>query len=133
MGYQQMMRVTHCLENLLEDLKSGAVESSPAVMDILFEALDLLQAMLSNPEEKLEGTEEILEKISRVHSSSEAGEKCAPEDFAGVEIRLSEAEKEAVRLAKENKMASPGGGNLVEYAPPKPPGLHAPAKTGCTW
>ena len=47
MGYQQMMRVTHCLENLLEDLKSGAVESSPAVMDILFEALDLLQAMLS--------------------------------------------------------------------------------------
>jgi len=39
--------------------------------------------MLSNPEEKLEGTEEILEKISRVHSSSEAGEKCAPEDLPG--------------------------------------------------
>jgi len=76
-----MMRVTHCLENLLEDLKSGAVESSPAVMDILFEALDLLQAMLSNPEEKLEGTEEILEKISRVHSSSEAGEKCGSGRF----------------------------------------------------
>ncbi len=120
MGYQQMMRVTHCLENLLEDLKSGAVESSPAVMDILFEALDLLQAMLSNPEEKLEGTEEILEKISRVHSSSEAGEKCAPEDFAGVEIRLSEAEKEAVRLAKENKMRLHlVAVTLVEYAPLK--------------
>jgi len=59
----------------------------------------------------------------------------APEDFAGVEIRLSEAEKEAVRLAKENKMRLHlVAVTLVEYAPLKSVRVYMlRQKTGCIW
>ena len=37
MGYQNIMKITHCLENILEELQAGAIVPNPSTMDIIFE------------------------------------------------------------------------------------------------
>lgn len=124
MGYRQVTKITHCLENFMEDLKSGAVEANPEVMDVLFEAVDLLQAVLINPEElssqQIEEAREVLKKINRIQPSLQAEDQSTAESFPGVDLRLSETEKEAIRLAKDKKMSlHVVEVTLVEHAPLK--------------
>ncbi len=103
MGYQQVMEISHCLENLLDDIKSETIKADPETMDILFEAVDLLQIVLANPEEEFEKTDEVLEKISSVQPSLQALESTTVDSFYRLDIKLDEGEKEAVRTAQENK------------------------------
>ncbi len=51
MGYQHVTNIAHGLENFMEDFKTGEREPCPEILDLLFEAVDLLQLSLENPEE----------------------------------------------------------------------------------
>ncbi len=51
MGYQHVTNIAHGLENFMEDFKTGEREPGPEILDLLFEAVDLLQLSLENPEE----------------------------------------------------------------------------------
>ncbi len=54
MGYQHVTDIAHGLENFMEDFKSFEKEPSPEVIDLLFEAVDLLQGSLDHPEASTE-------------------------------------------------------------------------------
>lgn len=51
MGYQHVTSIAHGLENFMEDFKTGEREPCPEILDLLFEAVDLLQLSLENPED----------------------------------------------------------------------------------
>jgi two-component system, chemotaxis family, sensor kinase CheA len=51
MGYKHVTDIAHGLENFMEDFKTGEREPCPDILDMLFEAVDLLQLSLEHPEE----------------------------------------------------------------------------------
>ncbi len=125
MGYRQITEITHCLENLLEELKSGAVDPSPSTMDVLFEAVDMLQGALINPEQAasrdIDQAERIVHKIKYICGIPGEAGKSAASCSLEVENRLDETEKETIRLAKEN--------NKHIYAVKITLAAHAPLKS----
>lgn len=48
MGYDDMARLTHAMEDLLDELRQGTLEIEPQLPDLLFECLDALGTMLEN-------------------------------------------------------------------------------------
>ncbi len=50
MGYNHVTEIAHGLENFMEELKSGGRQPCSDILDILFDAVDLLQLSLENPE-----------------------------------------------------------------------------------
>lgn len=67
MGYEGIARVTHEMENLLDAVRRGDVEITPELIDVLFEAVDLLEAALNSISEGGEGdveAEEMGKKLS---------------------------------------------------------------------
>ncbi len=122
MGYEPIMGMAHCLENLLEELKTGKAESNPFTADLLFEAADLLQTAIVNPEQAavLE-TEQVFQRIRTMQTADPAetgppAGSCCPE----VKISLDEAEKETIRLALGgNKHLSIVGVTLAAHTPLK--------------
>lgn len=51
MGYHHVANIAHGLENFMEGFKTGEDKPSPELLDLLFEAVDLLQLSLENPQE----------------------------------------------------------------------------------
>ena len=45
MGYEQMSKLTHEMENLFDRIRQGEVRISPEMIDVLFEGLDTLKAL----------------------------------------------------------------------------------------
>lgn len=59
MGYKRMQRLTHDLENVFQEIRSGNMKVQPELVDVLFRGLDALEAYLANIlEASDEGTEE---------------------------------------------------------------------------
>lgn len=50
MGYNNIMHLTHEMENVLDDLRNGKMRISSAVIDILFECFDQLEAYITKIE-----------------------------------------------------------------------------------
>lgn len=59
MGYKRMQRLTHDMENVFQEIRSGNMTVQPELVDVLFRGLDALEAYLANILENTdEGTEE---------------------------------------------------------------------------
>lgn len=59
MGYKRMQRLTHDMENVFSEIRSGKMKVSSTLVDVLFKGLDALEAYLSNIQaEANEGTED---------------------------------------------------------------------------
>ncbi|WP_138494625.1 chemotaxis protein CheA [Paenibacillus pinistramenti] len=52
MGFEEMKRLTHQMEHLLDQVRSGAKEVTTAMADLLFKALDTLKLMKSDIEQQ---------------------------------------------------------------------------------
>lgn len=48
MGFTKMQKVTHDLENVFSEIRSGNMKVSSRLVDVLFEGLDLLEALLES-------------------------------------------------------------------------------------
>ncbi len=124
MGYGQITEITHSLENLLEDLKSGNVYPNTVVMDVLFEAIDMLQGALANPEQDdrqgKNRVEKIADKIRHICLFSGTSDKPDPNFFGEIGFSLSETDRETIRAAKEkNQHIFAVNVRLSEHAPMK--------------
>ncbi|MET0388997.1 MAG: chemotaxis protein CheA [Polyangiales bacterium] len=51
-GFERLGRMSHVLEDLLEDLRLGRVEMTQQVLDVLFEGVDSFQRLLGEPAEQ---------------------------------------------------------------------------------
>ena len=94
MGYENASALAHALEDLLDEVRQGRIEVSPELMDLLFDGIDELEAMLAE--------------------ISETGETTIDPEETGGEIRaLIEAE-----LAADDAAADEGDGPVAEAAEP---------------
>ncbi|HTU57961.1 MAG TPA: Hpt domain-containing protein, partial [Polyangiales bacterium] len=51
-GFERLGRMSHVLEDMLEDLRLGRVELTQQVLDVLFEGVDNFQRLLGDPAEQ---------------------------------------------------------------------------------
>ena len=72
MGYEEIADLSHNMENLLDKMRQGAISVTSDIIDILFECLDNLEAMINSVTEGQEiqtDTSSIINKIKSVISS----------------------------------------------------------------
>ncbi len=72
MGFKRMQRLTHDMENVFQEIRSGNMTVQPELVDVLFRGLDALEAYLAEILETAnEGTEENEEIINTLNSIAE--------------------------------------------------------------
>ena len=68
MGYKRMQRLTHDMENVFQEIRSGNMKVKPELVDVLFRGLDALDAYLNNivntADEGTEDNEEIINALA---------------------------------------------------------------------
>ena len=113
MGYKRMQRLTHDMENVFQEVRSGNMTVSSELVDVLFRALDALEAYLNVIIETAnEGTEEneeiintlnsIAEKATGKESSASTVEKTETEE-APSEASSDEAKYDTIQISDFEK------------------------------
>ena len=73
-GFEQLGRMSHVLEDMLEDLRLGRVELTQQVLDVLFEGVDGFQRLLGEPAERdlvdVEAFTDRVRSLARAKSAS---------------------------------------------------------------
>ena len=117
MGYKRMQRLTHDMENVFQEVRSGNMTVKPELVDVLFRGLDALEKYLDNiletSDEGTEDNEEIINTLNRI-ASGETGGADAPKEEAKKEepakseggaryqeIHISDYEKNTFDKARE--------------------------------
>lgn len=105
MGYQHVTEIAHGLENFMEDFKTGEKKPSPDILDLLFEAVDLLQLSLENPEKSTPEDKVKWESLlNRMNTLKDGGEPVSAESEestgdTGAEVVLGVMDQEILRQA----------------------------------
>jgi len=77
MGFMKLSKVAHKMENLFDLVRSGKVEPTPELIDVLLEFLDIIEAMVDNIEETGEegdfDVDELFEKAQKFFDQAGAG------------------------------------------------------------
>ncbi len=126
MGFKRMQRLTHDMENVFQEVRSGNMNVTSSLVDVLFQCLDAIEAYLDNVKESSdEGTDDneaIIKELNDIlaagtGNASEEEKKPEPADDkkAGgddkkyskkyLEIELSEKEKEELKEAEKKNMS----------------------------
>ena len=70
MGYTRMQRLTHDMENVFQEIRSGNMTVKPELVDVLFRGLDALEGYLANildsADEGTEDNEDIINTLNRI-------------------------------------------------------------------
>ncbi|MCR4895505.1 MAG: chemotaxis protein CheA [Lachnospiraceae bacterium] len=95
MGYKRMQALTHDMENVFSDVRTGAIKVMPDMIDTLFQCLDALQEYTDNirntSDEGTNDNEPIIKKLNEIRNSkggaapapaAEAPKEAAPEAAA---------------------------------------------------
>lgn len=73
MGYKRMQRLTHDMENVFQEIRSGNMTVKPELVDVLFRGLDALEGYLANILDSAdEGTEDNEEIINTLNGIADA-------------------------------------------------------------
>jgi two-component system chemotaxis sensor kinase CheA len=75
-----VVRFTHELESLLDMLRTGAIEVSPAVVELLLQANDMVAALIGAAKHNLPspaGTDDLLKRLEEVNVASPCETPCA--------------------------------------------------------
>lgn len=81
MGYKRMQRLTHDMENVFSEVRSGKMKINANIVDIVFQCLDALEAYLTNIMEfQDEGTEDNEPIIARLNAVLKGGADATVED-----------------------------------------------------
>lgn len=104
MGYKRMQRLTHDMENVFQEIRSGNMKVQPELVDVLFRGLDALEGYLANILESAdEGTEENQDIINTLNEIVEKGTG-----------KAGQPEVAAQETPKQEAAATPDGGALYE-------------------
>ena len=76
MGYSKMTKLTHQMENVLDDIRNGKIDVSTFIVDVLFECLDFLENAVnhiaSNSTEGNASADEIIVKLNGILNDKSA-------------------------------------------------------------
>ena len=105
MGYKRMQRLTHDMENVFQEIRSGNMKVQPELVDVLFRGLDALEGYLANILESAdEGTDENEDIINTLNEIVEKGTGKASQTPAAA----------SQETPKQEETAVPAGGALYE-------------------
>lgn len=126
MGFKRMQHLTHDMENVFQEIRSGNMKVTSGLVDVLFQCLDAIDAYLENVKESSdEGTEDneaIIQELNDILTAEtgaapveDAPEKKAAEPVQKEEdssefakqfqhAELSDKEKNEIREAEEKGM-----------------------------
>lgn len=124
MGFKRMQRLTHDMENVFQEVRSGNMNVTSSLVDVLFQCLDAIEAYLDNVKESSdEGSDDneaIIKELNDilaagtgsaseeekkpepVEEKSTGGEEKYPKKY--LEIEFSEKEKEELKEAEKKNM-----------------------------
>ena len=109
MGYKRMQRLTHDMENVFQEIRSGNMKVKPELVDVLFRGLDALDAYLNNivntADEGTEDNEEIINALNTIAENatgkSTSSKPVAAKEAAKYEaIQISDFERNTFEKAK---------------------------------
>ena len=81
MGFKRMQRLTHDMENVFQEVRSGNMNVTSGLVDVLFQCLDAIEAYLDNIKESSdEGTDDNEAIIQELNDILAAGTGNVPEE-----------------------------------------------------
>ena len=83
LGLNKMNTLAHRAENIMDELRKGTMEATPAIMDVILEATDALRRIIDNLENEGEEGDVATEPINQTLDALLAGETPAPTASAG--------------------------------------------------
>lgn len=107
MGFTRMQRLTHDLENVFSEIRSGNMKVNPKLIDILFRGLDALESYLdvisSEGNEGTEDNEDIINDLNSVLEEQKGGGAPAESAQKPAESMKEEPKKEETVTAAKAK------------------------------
>lgn len=107
MGFTRMQRLTHDLENVFSEIRSGNMKVNPKLIDILFRGLDALESYLdvisSEGNEGTEDNEDIINDLNSVLEEQKGGGAPAESAQKPAESMKEEPKKEETVTADKAK------------------------------
>jgi two-component system chemotaxis sensor kinase CheA len=107
MGFTRMQRLTHDLENVFSEIRSGNMKVNPKLIDILFRGLDALESYLdvisSEGNEGTEDNEDIINDLNSVLEEQKGGGVPAESAQKPAESMKEEPKKEETVTADKAK------------------------------
>lgn len=107
MGFTRMQRLTHDLENVFSEIRSGNMKVNPKLIDILFRGLDALESYLdvisSEGNEGTEDNEDIINDLNSVLEEQKGGGVPAESAQKSAESMKEEPKKEETVTAAKAK------------------------------
>ena len=96
MGYKRMQKMTHDTENIFSEIRSGKMKVSAALVDVLFQCLDALEAYLDNimnsGNEGTDDNEPILNNLKEIlENGVGSGSDDAPKEEKAEEVKKETA------------------------------------------
>ena len=124
MGYKRMQKLTHDMENVFQEIRSGKMKVRPELTDCLFEGLDALQEYVDNiintQDEGTNDNQPLIDTLAHELEVGLKGESAAPEP-----------PKKEEAPAKEKTPAAPKA-NAVAYADHEKMAIKEAASQGLT-
>jgi len=106
MGFSRISNISHEMENLLSDLRSGKTTVTTDIIDTLLQCIDVLEELINdieeNNEEKDRDIDHILAKLK--HDNIIAQTKTQQNEASGKNYNLNEYEKHLIKEAQNKKM-----------------------------
>jgi len=93
LGFQQMVDVTHCTEDVLNKLRKAEMFVTPGIMDAILQSVDLIKLLLNNIKEKNGREEDLKPTVALLHDILEGRFKDEPTAAPAVP-KGAEAEEE---------------------------------------
>jgi two-component system, chemotaxis family, sensor kinase CheA len=129
LGFDQLVKVTHKTEDVLNRLRKGELYVTPEIMDVILEATDLVKVLVSDikageiQEREIEGTiTKLLPLLSEAASAAQQKTDTAPETSQPAEPSKDTVAKTDAAVTKPVSTPSvPTSGETVKEAPPTPP------------
>ena len=76
MGYKRMQLLTHNMENLFSDVRTGEIIVTPSMIDVIFKCIDALEEYSNNIQESAdEGTNDNISIINMLQDILDQNEK----------------------------------------------------------
>ncbi len=107
MGYKRMQHLTHDMENVFQEVRSGKIAVDSSMIDLLFECLDALDKYLENikssSDEGTEDNEIIIRELNDFIARANGEQVAAPKEEASQEIAPAEEKSKEESPAEETE------------------------------
>lgn len=118
MGFTRMQKLTHNIENVLSEFRSGKLQVNSNIVDILFQCLDALEnyveEIVNTSSEGTEDHEDLIESLAKIIASEGSAEAAKAEPAKAEAAPAEQKEKTDEASAETVVMALPESQELVK-------------------